>query len=104
MFDPCFPKVPEGSFGETSGLTTPNFPGFFLWRGCLGCAGGGPPYEFGAFQVGNHRENGGFQPKFFPRVFFRGPWEKGFIFNKLRTTPTPNKNGSYGIEGGVRMP
>ena len=33
-------------------------------------------------------------------------------FNKLKTTPTPNKNGSYGINGGgpyaievgVRMP
>ena len=24
--------------------------------------------------------------------------------NKLKTTPTPNKNGSYGIKGGVRMP
>ena len=24
--------------------------------------------------------------------------------NKLRTTPTPNKNGSYGIKGGVRWP
>ena len=23
---------------------------------------------------------------------------------KLKTTPTPNKNGSYGIKGGVRMP
>ena len=25
-------------------------------------------------------------------------------FNKFKTTPTPNKNGSYGIKGGVRMP
>ena len=25
-------------------------------------------------------------------------------FNKLKTTPTPNKNGSYGIKGGIRMP
>ena len=25
-------------------------------------------------------------------------------FNKLKTTPAPNKNGSYGIKGGVRMP
>ena len=28
------------------------------------------------------------------------------FFNKLKTTPTPNKNGSYGIDGGgggVRM-
>ena len=24
--------------------------------------------------------------------------------NKLKTTPTPNKNGSYGIRWGVRMP
>ena len=24
--------------------------------------------------------------------------------NKLKTTPTPNKNGSYGIKGVVRMP
>ena len=24
-------------------------------------------------------------------------------FNKLKTTPTPNKNGSYGITGGLRM-
>ena len=24
--------------------------------------------------------------------------------NKLKTTPTPNKNGPYGIKGGVRMP
>ena len=26
------------------------------------------------------------------------------VFNKLKTTPTPNKNDSYGIKGGVRMP
>ena len=26
------------------------------------------------------------------------------LINKLKTTPTPNKNGSYGIKGGVRMP
>ena len=25
-------------------------------------------------------------------------------FNKLKTTPIPNKNGSYGIKAGVRMP
>ena len=25
-------------------------------------------------------------------------------FNKLKTSPTPNKNGSYGIKGEVRMP
>ena len=24
--------------------------------------------------------------------------------SKLKTTPTPNRNGSYGIKGGVRMP
>ena len=26
------------------------------------------------------------------------------MFNKLKTIPTPNNNGSYGIKGGVRMP
>ena len=29
---------------------------------------------------------------------------KASKFNKLKTTPTPNKNGSYGIKGGVCMP
>ena len=28
----------------------------------------------------------------------------GPCVNKLKTTPTPNKNGSYGIKGGVHMP
>ena len=27
-------------------------------------------------------------------------WPKYRYFNKLKTTPTPNKNGSYGIKGG----
>ena len=26
------------------------------------------------------------------------------VLNKLKTTPTPNKNGSYGVKVGVRMP
>ena len=70
MFDPCFPKVPEGSFGETSGLTTPNFPDGFFWRGCLGCAGGGLPMNLGRFRSETIGKMGVLQPKFFPRVFF----------------------------------
>ena len=31
-------------------------------------------------------------------------WYGKTLFNQLKTTPTPNKNGSYGIKGGVRMP
>ena len=31
---------------------------------------------------------------------YRPTYRKAFKINKLKTIPTPNKNGSYGIEGG----
>ena len=31
-------------------------------------------------------------------------WEQCTPINILKTTPTPNKNGSYGVKVGVRMP
>ena len=37
-------------------------------------------------------------------VLFRQVVRVEGSFNKLKTTPTPNKNGSYGIKWGVRMP
>ena len=62
--------------------------------GVLGALGGGPPYEFGAFQVRCHRENGGFQPKFFPRVFSAGLGKKkGFIFSPQLLLKTLGKSG-----------
>ena len=35
-----------------------------------------------------------------PRMNSRNSLDRSFAFNKLKTTPTPNKNGSYGIKGG----
>ena len=39
-----------------------------------------------------------------PWFFFSQKYRRVSNVNKLKITPTPNKNGSYGIKGGVRMP